>query len=286
MIQYILYFPKYIKYNEKKLTTYKFLLIFFLNLLVIYPIVNKTNRAGNQITSINNSNNNKVPEKIYFINQDDFFLIPNYTISKPGKYIFAENIIFSKEIAAITITCSDVDLDFNGFSLIYSSPDKNKVSGIKINQNLININIKDSSNSSSIRNFNSAGIIVKTCSNIKINNLKFINNETGIFLKDSQSSEISNCVINNNKDTGILLDNCIYCIIDNNQLLCNKIGIFDKSLNSKIIFTKNKAICNDQQSYIINFEYSSFNFKEIYNSELDFLFENDEDKNISIQTIN
>lgn len=274
----------------KKLLKHKTLFFLILNLSSIYTIVNKTNRAGNEkyiITSVNNNNNNNIfSEKINFITQDDFLLTPNYIISKPGKYMFGQTIIFSKEKSAIIITCSDVDLDLNGFSLIYSGLDKNKVNGIEINSNLININIKDSLNSSSIRNFNSNGMVIEDSSNIIINNLKFINNNIGIFFKNSLSSAIFNCVLNNNKETGILLENCAYCIITNNQLLCNKIGIFDKALNSKNIFTKNKAICNSKQSYIINFEFSSFNFKEIYNSELDFIFEDNEDKNISIQTIN
>ena len=131
------------------------------------------------------------------------FKVPNqaglsgtYVISTPGTYVLSDTI---PSIAAtghvISITTSNVILDFSGLSITLTAGSGTLINGITIAPNLSNIVIRNGT----IANMNGNGILVESgCLNVKLEDLTITScTTTGVNFSGSSTASISGCSMEN-----------------------------------------------------------------------------------------
>jgi parallel beta-helix repeat protein len=152
-----------------------------------------------------------------------------FTITQSGTYTFSKSLTFVSTSGghAITVAASDVVIDFRGFSL-NASPVGAGI-GVQSSNRGVNIIVRNGA----ISGFKVGLTIVSDAVGCTIDNVRFLNNGTGINLQGSTSCTVQNClVIGSGTGTGIMLTACSGVEVKNTQLLNWSSGVTSDGNNA------------------------------------------------------
>lgn len=181
----------------------------------------------------------------FMITQEDIDAGPGFTISTPGKYCLAENVIHTSASAAITIAADNVTIDLDAHTIDGTSTATNGIVTTGTRENII---IKNGSITSC-----EMGVNIDSTSQVCISDLivKQSSNDA-IEISNSNNIVIKNCFIANTATSAIVIslsNNCTIknCIVQNNTGIGFAIG---NSTNTAIINCK--AIENGSTGFLIS----------------------------------
>jgi hypothetical protein len=151
-----------------------------------------------------------------------------YVITNRGSYYLTQNLTGVPGSNGITIACSDVDLDLNGFSIIGTT--NFGCSGIVLDTASTNLYMNLNVHNGIVSGWSNSGLILSDGVNCRLRGVSAVNSGTGISI--GKDWEVDDCLAFRNTGTGIFIGN--YSRVRNSRARENGADGFDSGIGSVV----------------------------------------------------
>jgi hypothetical protein len=166
-----------------------------------------------------------------------------FTITTSGNYILDGNLVLPKTSqTAITVSVSNVEIDFNGFTLTGKGGPNGNQTAIYC-QGFNNVTIQNGT----ITGF-ALAVNLQSGANEVVQNLQLLNSFAGALLEKCSYDNIQNCYVEgtgpSNGGVGFLLDTDLGDVVNNNQIANEGDGCFSSSSFGNLFIANQLTNCS------------------------------------------